>query len=523
MEVKKISDILEELNLNLTQLSKKNKDGKVRGQVFIDKIKDGEEFVFNKEGQVKSKKKIKSIIDQDGVEKSGKEIEDILSTNGDYDELKSSKVFKRGNYVSIIKSDDDQIYKLIDIEKTADFGSSGGASLGTKNTRIVESIQCIYLSLRQFKNTNLRESEDIMSVINSDNSDSILDFVSLSKDLNFGDFEEFLISWNNTFYRTANALYSVRSQLVETKERVSILDPNKKYIFNQIASKSNLIESIIEVYKKCEKEIPISKWTPSDIWAVNSEKESEIIQSFSEVENMEELNNLINSLFNSKDLIGISLKKINTSDEQLNLIINNETPKPLYVLENISITENPTKTINTTINAQRFSNVFGDGVEKLDIRSFSGPEVKQDISGEVIGKDARQGRIGLKHINSILNKYGVEEIPFFNEILFNKTADQLIDELNELNLQILNKYNIEIKRDINYNTDISIPRLLSKYQGLLLSKRLIDNSEKTFDFIIIGEDRWPITKADKILHEILYYALSIQNSKFISPKYVRVI
>lgn len=522
MKIKKLSSILEEVNLSLSELNKKNKDGKIRGQVFVDKVKDQEEFVFNKFNEPKVKKKIKSIID-DNDEKPNQEIETILTTGGEYDPKKAEVIFKKRNYIDVIKSEDDVIYKLTDIEKTADFGSSGGASLGTKNTRIVESIQCIYLSFRQLRKINLREEDDVLSLLNSEKGKEILNRVSIPEEINFEDFNLFTNNWVNTFYRTANALYSIRTQLVTSKDRSSILSQNKMYNFHQIASKSNLIETIIQVYKECEKEIPISKWTPSDIWACNSEREEEIITLLKDIKYMDDLNNFINELFDVKDLIGISLKKVSSSDEKLNLVINKETPKPIYILESISITENATKTINTSINAQRFSSVFGDGIEKLELRSFSGADKIQDISAEVIGKDARQGRIGLKAINSILFKYEVEEIPFYNDLLFNKGVDKLIDEVNELNYSILKKMNVETKKEINYNTTISIPRIVSKYQGLLLAKKLLDNSEKTFDFMIIEDKRYPITKGDKILQEIFYYALSIENSKFESPKYVRVI
>jgi predicted transcriptional regulator len=523
MEIKKLSKVLEEINLTLSELNKKNKDGKIRGQVLVDKIKDQEEFVFNRWGEQKVKKKIKSIVDEEGEEKSNQEIEPLLTVDGEYDPKKAEQVFKKRNYIEVIKSEDDKVYKLTDIEKTADFGSSGGASLGTKNTRLVESLQCIYLSLRQSKKSNLREEENPLDMIETEEGKWILQRVMIPDDLDFEDFSPFLSSWKNTFYRTANALYSVRTQLVQTKDRRSILDSNKTYNFHQIACKSNLIETIIKVYKSCEKEIPISKWTPSDIWVVNVEKEEEIISLLEGIEYIDDLNDFVNNLFDSKDLIGISLKKVNTSEEVLNLVINKETPKPIYILENILLTENPTKTINTSINAQRFSTIFGDGIEKLELRSFSGAEVLQDISAEVIGKDARQGRIGLKSINSILQKYGVEEIPYYADLLFNKGVDQLIDELSKLNYSILAKMNVETKREIGYTPSISTPRIISKYQGLLLAKRLLDNSEKTFDFMIIEDKRYPITKGDRILQDIFYYALSIENAKFVSPKYVRVI
>jgi hypothetical protein len=523
MEIKKLSTILEEVNLSLSELSKKNKDGKIRGQVFVDKIKDEEEFVFNRANEPKVKKKIKSILSQDNSETQGQEIENILTKNGEYDPSKAEIVFKKRNYIEVIKSEDDIIYKLSDIEKTADFGSSGGASLGTKNTRIVESLQCIYLSFRQLRKSNLREEDNPIGLLDTKLGENILENVFIPNDIDFEEFNLFVSGWRNTFYRTANALYSVREQLVQSKNRVSILDQNKIYNFHQIASKSDLIETIIKVYKKCEKEIPISKWTPSDIWVINTQKEEELIARLNGIEDIDELNNLINELFDSKDLIGISLKKVSTSEDRLNLIINKETPKPIYILENIHITENPTKTINTSINGQRFSTVFGDGIERLELRSFSGTEVLQDVSAEVVGKDARQGRVGLKVINSILTKYEIETIPTYSDLLFNKGIDQLIEEISNLNYSILSKMNVETKKEINYNVSISTPRIISKYQGLLLAKKLLDNSEKTFDFMIIEDKRYPITKGDKILQEIFYYALSIENSKFESPKYVRVI
>ena len=78
-------------------------------------------------------------------------VPNITDGAGKYDPDAAKDFFKSGTRYSKVIQTDDERYQLNDIEKTSDFGSSGGSSLGTKETRNVECIQCLFLALRQTK------------------------------------------------------------------------------------------------------------------------------------------------------------------------------------------------------------------------------------------------------------------------------------------------------------------------------------------------------------------------------------
>lgn len=498
--------LLQEKKLTILDLEK-GESGNNRGKKLIDKVISGEPLLFC-DGSLK---KISNIDD----------FRAILNNDGTYNHQKSINFFKNTTnnrrYSKSICSDG-IFYSLTDIEKTPEFGGGRGSSLGTISTRLEESIQCFFIKLRELKGAGVREDLDENSYLEVIKKiDQLNKFIYIDKNIiiNQEIIEEFVKRWNYTFYKSANYLFGLYPDVYHTKNRRKKIDYslkfNKNYKIYQIGSKTYFMESIMNSYRNLvnDKTINFAKWNPSDIWLVSSEKESIILGNINSCKNIIELNTIIDRYFDTRDLVSVSLKKLSYSS---NIIINKETERPTYKFLEIKTNENPFKTIGVTVFNNRQSEHFGNDIEKITFRTFGD---KTNISGEIIGDSSRHGKISLSQINNIILKHledSTYKIPTWYEI-----NNQYKKE--ELKLKIIEIFNLltsnsKFKTDKKFSLDSDIPsnlninRMISKYQSLLLSKVLLD-----IDSYI----------ADEIIQDIIYYALSISNSNFICPKYVRFI
>jgi hypothetical protein len=489
MKIKKLSDILKESLINIKTLDK-SKSGKLRGDVLVDKIKDHEKLSF-------SDGKSDIVINDKEI------IPNITNSSGEYDATKASKFLMNGSrYKDVIETDKDD-YKLNQIVKTVEFGSGAGSSLGAVNTRKIESLQCLFLSFRQLMGVSLT-----ISNIPTDLS-QYLDKIRVAIDID-DDLIDSFDSWVNTFIKTANALFE-KNTIISKDSRVdNILSHKKIYIFYQISYTSGANYTLYQKYRsfKETKGIPIPKWTPSDIWAVSEIREQEIIQDINACNTLSELCDLVDRLFDAKDLIGISLKKVS---KDITLIVNKETTAPIYEFKGISLSDNIESNKGIGVVVRCHSDIYQEGLEKMTIRSFSDDLI--DVSGEVNGKSAQFGKVGLSFINKIIKSVGVTEtVPTKIQLKNVSDADLLKDIIEmDANLKVIyGKSKLNNKRK-----DFDRPRLVSKYQGLYLGTILDKNKS------VVNNNGEILS--DIIVQKMFYHAMSIKNEIFECPKYVRVI
>jgi hypothetical protein len=498
MRIKKFN----ESNLNLAELDKTNKDGKIRGDVLVDKIKDQEEISF---------KPKTGISTTDTVKNADEIVIAITNSNGDYDSQKAKSFFTNGrNYKKVIDTEDDIRFQLNDIEKTEDFGSSGGSSLGTKETRNVECIQCLFLALRQTKGDNslsddcFSEIFDIDGFIRKDLLDNIRVPIEITRDL----VELHVDGWISTFINTANALYEVKPAFSNDKIPDNVLSRSKTYIFYQIGFDNGLTKALVETYRSFKETtgIPITKWTPSDIWAINKSQHILIINRIKECKTIFDLNSVIDTFFDSKILRGVSLKKLKNIEKtsDVKIILNKVTPLPIYTFDRVITSKKSLGSLGVKIIAKRSSSIESEnGYEVMDVRTFGGRDRPSDVSGEVIGKSARHGKVGLQRINIVLSEIDPDlSIPTKEEIGY-LNDDQLKRQISKMNAFIYKKGEARGTKG-SINTRV---RLISKYQSLWLSQILYENRDI----------------ADDLVQGIFYYAMAIKNDIFDCPKYVRII
>ena len=316
-------------------------------------------------------------------------------------------------------------------------------------------------------------------------------------------------NWLKSFLMISNSLYSARAFYVNE----GILSSDREYIFyhDLYSDDINLIKTIRNKYQKLRKDdadegerTPHSaKWNPSDIWAVESGFELDIIERVENCISVVALNKLMDSYFISKNLIGISLKKVSNVSQNVSLIINSITNIPTYKFVNISIAPDALSTTNVKIKASRNGEQVFD---YLSIRTSAGQSIKNVIV-EVSGNSARHGSMSITKVNQFLRRYGLDEVPLVRDIIrySDNELKSKIQDIQDINF-------IKYIRKVIFNSYgrenvITRSRLISKYQALFFAWSLLK-----------GESSG---KTDETIESIFHYALSINDGKYRTPKYVR--
>jgi hypothetical protein len=508
-----------EVNLNLQELEK-NLKGKKKGQHLIDRLRKNNDFTISRLGEEGYPKDVKFDNADEVADK-------IVKSEDEFDSTKAKTVFRPSTlYNPVFQGDDDKLYRLNDIKKDEFFGSSGGSSLGFEKTRKVESIQCLFFGLKQMLlNKTEITTQDIPKIFSEEGgfNQSIMNYVRIPNVITHEVVSEFLETdqdgWVDTFLNTANSIYESDLQLIDKPDR-TVLNKQKKYVFHQIGVNTPLISMLSDAYHSCEKSkgIPISKWTPSDVWAVELLKENKVISQLGLTSTITELNSLIDILFKRSQLIGISLKKVG-GKENIKLVINKLTLPPQFFFDRIVINANPYGSKGITIEANYRSTVVPSGKDRIFFRSYSGDQTVSDISGEVDGHSSRFGKVGLNWVNKILSKYELDLVPDKIEILSNPeiyTKSFLKSEIERICESIPNKLRVRSK-----SIEETQSNLISKYQSLKLSEILMNNFDQgTSPRLLVTTNR---TVVDEVVQGLFYYGMAISNLQFECPMYVRIV
>ena len=139
------------------------------------------------------------------------------------------------------------------------------------------------------------------------------------------------------------------------------------------------------------------------------------------------------------------------------------TKPPKYTFSGIKLSEDALSTASLRIEVNTSSEVgFGNAPSYMTVRSFSGSKI-QNISGEVAGKSARQGKISLIKINEILKKHIGETVPTVKEIdKYGWDDEELKNQIENINDLIVRRYG-HVSHSNRQYTENRI-RLVSKYQ-----------------------------------------------------------
>lgn len=338
---------------------------------------------------------------------------------------------------------------LSQFKKTEEFGAGTGIGAGTKNTAIQESTQCVFNSLVY----NIKQDNIDIEDITEYNISSSYQYCQTTTQLE--DIQEFAQSkiWQQSFLTSSNLLYQYNQE--------------ENYEHHR---DSDFINSLYNSAKKTVN-YQLDKWNPSDIWFV---KDYVLETEFSS--SLDDLNLQVKDMFDKKELIGISLKKVGKEPKIEVKNLDKQNKKQYKYLG-----------YKTTNKSKDISLLFDGG--KICFRTFN---YGTNWAGEILGKNACHGKIGFGAINSILKKYKLEL----------KTAKEVKQDweeheyINRTALLILFREHIEdIDGDL-FNIFISEKNIdwrVSKLLGLQLVTKIENQSEEI---------------KNKIITEIVSYASS---------------
>ena len=274
-------------------------------------------------------------------------------------------------------------YIRINVKPNGSKGSGGGAAA----TAIQEAAQCVYAAMRYYcGEKEIYTEEDLqcgMDHVDVGNT-KLEEIIGLPKE------------WKEGSVKGANEIFDkVGAGKYKFVRGDRLLDDGSiKQAFGRVKGQTNLSSE--------------DKWNPADIWMV---KESEIdaIKKHLDGENtIDCLNNALLQLFNEKELMGISLKKI---EGNANMTIKNNQPASVRKANEKAKFEKYDLTFLSSMDVYLY---YGSGqFEKFQARNFGGSS-KGDWKLELKGKSAAQGKIQGTIVIELLKNAGFANISQFN-------------------------------------------------------------------------------------------------------------
>jgi hypothetical protein len=422
-----------EVSLSPTQLEKPfppksdlSSQYKDRGEKFLDKIINNEDFTLNNGNTIK--------LDIDASSEAIK-----LLQNKDYKSL--------GKGAKLLVDTTGKEYSLAQFKKTEEFGSGKGSGAGAANTALQESTQCLANAIAyRVKNAPITKED-----INDENIEEALKYIDVTSSLD--EMKSFLKdpSWIKTFVNTANVLLA------------QFYNPN--FEFHRGSSFTNSIYNAYKISSKLEDiSMQSDKWNPADIWMV-----SPSVKSITFPTDLKELNGLIAELLASDKLIGVSLKKLGDTAK---ISLYNMTGEELegYSYEGPPISTNKSKEAKLKYNK---------GV--IAFRTFN---YATNFAGEIQGKTAAHGKVGIGAINDALKFNQLSVLPSTQELKskFEDNDEILINDFYNIYNNIVENISEEDFNDIINSKDIDWK--VSKYLSLKICDTINAASSSTQDEFI---------------------------------------
>ena len=552
-----------EKGLTLTDLTGSSVDGK-RGDTLVRKLKNKEKIRLNN-GELVDIEQMKDP-DIDGTwQEADIASDNMLDDSGKFDIVKAtdylkntkkSKAARVNSYVKVFKdTDTDEEYTIGDFQKDRDFGSTGAGV----RIREHESIQMMFLAKRiqenvdfpapkmtkktvkdritkQMKEVKIYEYPEIKDILESFKNQTNFKIgntmlhpapgFKLTEDMfnHYCDDQ----SWLSTFANVPNKLCGQKDQ-----SNNLVLSPNIKYTIFHVAYKGSESTSnvIFKKYKVLSKghAVEFSKYCPADIYVVDSNSVDTLNKGIESCKDIFELNNFLNDSFRDRQIIPISLKRVGPSPNSATLIVNAEDNMelPTFKVSSFRLSKDMEKGIGSKImtNSEWINN--GEKIERQRNLTMDSPNTgkNSNIDGEIDGVWARHGKVSFAWIKkfieeSTLYHNNVEDAGRIME--WQQLVGYSVDELRKM-LGDLQKDLIDLKSEMNISIDYDLAgreikgniekKLISKIQSLQIIKALA----------VIDKNDRSKKEVDRIVSNMLLYALSIQNPGFSSPKYVRVI
>lgn len=267
-------------------------------------------------------------------------------------------------------------------------GSGGGSDETAKN----ESAQALFCALRWSRTSDLEKNNwsisDLQTVLSNCDINPASTWNNSLEDLLMVD-----PSWYDSHIKGANLIYK------------KINNTTKIYTFHR---GSSLVKQIEDTFRECDKNNPggkkfsdINKWTPADIWIVSNDFLTNGLSKLTASKTLQCLNQIIEEYFDSSDLIGISLKKIENGNGSWSVKNHKNLPK--------DVSQVSYKGIEGTFKSIDFYLKWGTNNEdRIQFRDTSGKAASWQ--GEIKGLSAAQGKIGGGVIDGYLKQLFNKEL-----------------------------------------------------------------------------------------------------------------
>lgn len=276
---------------------------------------------------------------------------------------------------AILKSADNRDIRFGDLIKSKEFGGgTSGSGGGSANTTATESAQCVYAQAIWDNPKTSFSPEELARAYRKCDTDASTDQILKIPEV-----------WVYSSIAGAKLLHRVLGK--------------KKYKWHRGSAWVGAMENRFKRLNKIDKKFSnVNKWTPADIWIVAQGAESKY--RFDDALTLAELNNMLLQAYAARDIIGISLKKIEG--------------RPKIKQINYKAPYKAPRFISTTYGKRGYFMakdgyiMYSDG--EVQFRTY--PE----FQCEIIGKSAKHGKVSFGKIQEILRDVGAPQLEDRNDI-----------------------------------------------------------------------------------------------------------
>lgn len=313
-----------------------------------------------------------------------------------------------------LKGADGKDYKISDLNKSKEFGGGGGSRGGSDLTATTESGQCYIASLV----FNIKKKSIAWEDMTLEDIKEAAKYVDTGKTTLDDVLDQSPAEWVRSYVMIANLLYK------DWK-----MKSGKPVYFHR---DSKLHQKIFKFKQQClandkasdSPQAPGSfgddKWNPGDIWMTTFGLSESKLPDMP-TDSWAKLNKMIYDLAQSKELLGVSLKKIERSPkaDEYN---KPGTKKKTYTFNGFIVSPERLKQGQLPF----FSSIdcylyIGDG--RVQFRATSGSAAKPSWQGEISGSTAAGGKIGGGNVNTYLMQN-------FGQGIFKNTEGEIVSAVN---------------------------------------------------------------------------------------------
>jgi hypothetical protein len=338
--------------------------------------------VETKESNKKVQIALKIFVPQSQRDQATENIADALARD-------NVEVIKKSNELDVIIAGTDG-KKIVRLEIKP---PSGGSGAGADVTKIVESAQCVYAAmLYQCRDLRVITEKDYECGMKFTDAPGVKieDIIGLPKD------------WKESSLKGAALIKKTLGGGAGQYEFLrgdALIEAQISKAFSRTKAGSGLATE--------------DKWNPADIWAVRKSAKAAIAAKLKKENTIDCLNNYLQELNKSKDLVGFSLKKLGTSPTIK--LLNADTPlerkrKESAKYHSYTLTFDNGRRGDSSNPMDVYYHYGPGSFNKFQARNFGGDK-KGDWKLELKGENAAQGKIQGAVLRQLLTQAGFKSVP----------------------------------------------------------------------------------------------------------------